>query len=145
LKLVRGGLNDSVDVASARVRLLARGTIIEGCGSSFSTSDVAPSLSDDEDGDEHDEDSRSPFDFGATTFIFVFDFDAAAVVETVELCESNESFANRSRQRTLSFSRTNPSDARLCYSFSSDHGMPCRSRATRAFSLRCSKVVWVMH
>ena len=61
-RLDRGGLNDSVDVASARVRLLAAG-IDNGWGSSFSISEAELSSSDPEEGDEHDDDWRSSSPF----------------------------------------------------------------------------------
>ena len=133
-KLVRGGLRDSVDVASARVRLFVDG----GWGSSFSTSDPDCSFSDDDDddGEEHEVDSLPSWVRGA---IEAFSLRAGriglrataggaggATVEVVEFWERSESFARRSKiERRIRRRLTNAMQS--THSFCLVHGKRCPS------------------
>lgn len=119
--LLRGGLSDSVDVASARARLVAVdiGSWSWGWGSSFSISDVGPSLSDVDEGDEHDDESLSSIILRVGvigSFVEFFPLwdtggrggngglrdatdddgaDGGTIIELVEVCERSESFGTR--------------------------------------------------
>ena len=70
-------------------------------------SDVAPSLSDDDDGDEQEEESfsaralRAGVTTGFVGFFSARETGGGAMIELVELCESRESLATRSRRKTV--------------------------------------------